>query len=136
MPFEDFETHTRENAPPMATLTYQPAFRKKPSADAKPRLTIAIPTTVCGVSKCARFKIMVGTGEDAGTLRLQGIKGSIAEKGPGVKPSEHEHFLKWNFGYVPAWGEDKIDTDKHPLRRVDDDTFDITVPASWCDTPK
>jgi hypothetical protein len=133
MPFEEFETHTRENAPPMATLTYMPAHRKSAKVDAKPKLTIAIPTVLCGVSKCARFKILVGTGADAGTLRLVGLKGSIAEKGPGVKPAEHEHFLKWNFGYVPAWSGDKIEADKHPVKKIDDDTFDITVPKSWCE---
>lgn len=133
MPFEDFETVTKDNAPPTAVLTYQPAQRKNVNPDAKPKLTISIPTTVCGVSKCKRFKILVGTGTDAGLLRIKGIP-SVAETAKvGVKPMEHEHFLKFNFGFVPAWGTEKIAADRHPVTRVDDDTFDVTVPKSWCE---
>jgi len=133
MPFEDFETVTKDNAPPTAILTYQPAHRKNVKTDAKPKLTISIPTTVCGQGKCDRFKLLVGTGEDAGKLRIVGIKGAKATDKVGVKPMEHEHFLKFNFGFVPAWGTDKIAADRHAVTKIDDDTFDVTVPASWCE---
>lgn len=137
MPFDDFETITKDNMPPVATLSYHP-FRGKHGAkkDAKPKLTITVPTTVSGVSKCARFKLQVGTGTDAGKLRVVGIPGSKPTDKPGVKPSEHASYLKFNFGFVPAWGSDKIAEDKYPLFKIDDDTFEIAVPASWCEVQK
>jgi hypothetical protein len=49
MAFEELETVTRGNEPPQATVTYDYAQKKGErvrKADAKPRLTISIPTTL------------------------------------------------------------------------------------------
>lgn len=143
MPFEDLETITKANAPPEATVTYDFA-QKKGSArkgDKKPRLTISIPTTVCGVAKSKAFKLLLGTGVDVGKLLVRGELcyrsakevASALKPVPGtVAPSEHQHFLRFNFGYVPKLGdEDTFEAQRCAVRKVSDEEFEISVPPSW-----
>lgn len=131
MPFEDLDTITRHNQPPQATISYAVAERKgKSKASARPKLTIAIPTTLCGTSKAKTFKLQIGTGNHAGKLRIVGVpekKNSAA----GVEPSQHAHFFRWNFGFVPKLGEDQFEGEKRPVIKISDDEFEIDVPPSW-----
>lgn len=139
MPFEELETLTRQNMPPQATISYDYAHKKgngvrKP--DAKPRLTISIPTTLCGTSKSKRWIVQVGTGDHVGKLRIAGellglsIKRAAAER--GVEPSQHAHFFRWNFGFVPRLGdEETFDGEKRPVTKIGDEEFEIDVPKSW-----
>jgi hypothetical protein len=143
MPFEELETITKANAPPEATVTYDFAQKKGTvrKADKKPRLTISIPTTVCGIAKSKAFKLLLGSGEDAGKLLIRGElfyrTAKEAQDGkkpvPGaVAPSEHAHFLRFNFGFVPKLGEEEtFEAQRCPVRKVSDEEFEITVPRSW-----
>lgn len=137
MPFDELETVTRKNAPPMATLSYDFATEKTKRSGGKPRLTISIPTTLCGTSKSKTFRLLIGTGEDAGKLRVQGseaIKGK-AVKSDGIEPSQHAHFFRWNFGFVTKLGEEEtFEGEKRPVRKISDDEFEIDVPVSWFET--
>lgn len=129
MPFDDLETITRHNQPPQATISYVVARKKTGPVknDKKPKLTIAIPTTICGTSKAKAFKLQIGTGAHAGKLRIVGV----AAKAAGVEPSQHAHFFRWNFGFVPKLGEDEFEGEKKPVRKIGDDEFEIDVPTSW-----
>ena len=136
MAFEELETVTRGNEPPQATVTYDYAQKKNGAvrkANAKPRLTISIPTTLCGVSKSKTFRLLVGTGEDLGKLL---VRGCDAEKGKvkpgGVAPSQHAHFFRFNFGFVPKLGDEELwGGEKRPVRKIGDEEFEIDVPQSW-----
>ncbi len=157
MAFEELETVTRGNEPPQATVTYDYAQKKGErvrKADAKPRLTISIPTTLCGVSKSKTFRLLVGTGDDLGKLLIRGcdaekgkanapfrIGGCDAEKGKakpgGVAPSQHKHFFRFNFGFVPKLGDEELwGGEKRPVRKVSDEEFEIDVPRSWFAIPE
>lgn len=126
MPFDDLETITKENMPPTATVTYDHATDKGKRGGKKPRLTISVPSTVCGTAKSERFKLQLGSGVDTGKLRISAVRDG------GVKPSEHAHFFRWNFGYVPRLGsEETFAAEKCPVKKITDDVFEITVPASW-----
>jgi hypothetical protein len=134
MPFEDLEIITPKNQPPQATISYVITSRKKGAAvgDRKPKLTISIPTTLCGTSKAKSFKLQIGTGSHLGKLRIVGM--SDKPKAPaavGVEPSEHAHFFRWNFGFVPRLGEDTFEGEKRPVTKISDDEFEIDVPKSW-----
>jgi hypothetical protein len=129
MPFDDLYTIAKHNQPPMATISYSVKTRKPGPAknDKKPQLTIAIPTTICGISKAKAFKLQIGSGDDAGKLRIVGLKSGTS----GVEPGEHAHFFRWNFGFVPKLGDDEFEGEKRPVRKIGDDAFEIDVPASW-----
>lgn len=127
MSFEDVETITRHNKPPEASISYmRPARKGVTKNGAKPQLTVTIPTTVCGTAKSELFKLMVGTGENAGKIRIKGTK----EK-TGIKPAEHAHYFTFRFGHVPRLGEDIFDGEHRPVRKVGEDEFEIDVPTSW-----
>lgn len=142
MPFEELETITKANAPPEATVTYDYAQKKGVrKADKKPRLTIAVPTTVCGVAKSKTFKLLLGSGEDLGKLLIRGelcyrTAKEVAAGAPPLPgahtPAEHAHFLRWNFGFVPKLGEEeRFEAQRCPVRKVSDEEFEITIPKSW-----
>lgn len=129
MPFENLETITKQNMPPMAKISYMPPQARGKSAgkivrDPKPQLMISIPTTVCGVSKAKTFVLALGSGADAGKLRIKGSK-------QGVEPKELKHAFIFRFGYVPKLGDDHFDGEHRPLRKITDDEFEIDVPISW-----
>ncbi len=136
MPFEELET--KANSPPQATMSYLLGTHKgkTPKANARPKLVICIPTTICGVSKSATFRLLVGTGVDAGKLLVRGDLKDPARAGKGisdggVEPSQLKHYFRWHFGYVPKLGEDRFGPDKYAVRKVSDEEFEITVPKSW-----
>lgn len=130
VPFEDLQTITKHNATPTATITYAVAQRNgKADPDKKPKLTIAIPTTICGTSKSDTFKLQIGSGEQRGKLRIAGCTGKDVAK--GVKPSQHAHFFRWNFGFVPRLGEDHFEGERRPVVKISDEIFEIDVPPSW-----
>lgn len=127
MPFDELETFHKDNKMPEAKVSYEHATEKSRKAGAKPRLYLSIPTTVCGMSKSVHHRLLLGTGDDTGKLRVVG-----GER--GVKPSEHSNFFRWNFGHVPRLGETTFEAQHVPVVRVDDETFEVTVPASWFDS--
>lgn len=140
MPFEIIETITKKNAPPEATISYMPNFQKpKPGraqkGDRKPALRITLPTTICGVSKSKMFFLQIGTGADAGKIRIAGEVskpfGSAKAPSEGFEPAQLQHVFRWNFGFVPKMGDDHFDGEKRPVRRITDEVFEIDVPADW-----
>lgn len=139
MPFDELETITRGNEPPMATIGYEYAQTKggrTRKADAKPRLTITIPTTLCGTSKSKLWILQIGTGADAGKIRIVGR--NVAPKAKSaVEPSQHAHFFRWNFGFVPRLGEEeRWAPEKRPVRKMSDEEYEIDVPKSWFEQPE
>ena len=82
---------------------------------------------ICGTSKAETFKLQLGNGKEAGKLRIVGASSEIA----GVEPSQHAHFFRWNFGFVPLLGEDEFEGERRPVRKISDDEFEIDVPVSW-----
>lgn len=132
MPFENLETITKANMPPMAKISYMPPQSRGKSAgkiknDPKPQLIVSIPTTICGTSKAKTFLLLLGSGADRGKLR---VKGS-AKKELGIEPKELMHAFIFRFGYVPKLGDDHFDGEHRPVRKVGDDEFEIDVPESW-----
>ena len=76
MPFEVLETHSKENMPPTASLSYLRSVRKGKEGSAKikqPKLIVTLPTVIC-VSKCKKFRILVGTGALPGLFRTDVIE--------------------------------------------------------------
>jgi len=135
VPFENLEIITKQNTPPRAKLSYlrQQGRGKsggKAKPDAKPQLMISIPTTICGTAKAKAFRLLLGTGADAGKLRIRGLKKD--EKDPAsIEPKELMHTFVFRFGHVPKLGEDIFDGEHCPVRKVGDDEFEIDVPRSW-----
>lgn len=131
MAFDELECETKDNAKKLAKLSYMPS-RRKPGKDdgagRKPMLLVTLPT-VHFISKGARFKIMIGSGNDAGTLRI--VK---AETG-GVKPHEFKSHVILRFGHIPKLGLDMWDAVQCEVTRVDDDTYDMTPPKSCFPAP-
>lgn len=126
MPFEVLETQTKENMPPTASLSYLRAIRKGKEGRAdkiKPKLTVTLPTVIC-VSKCKKFRILVGTGQDRGKLRIEGLKPGIPG---GVKGTDFKNHLVLRFGHVPKLGEEIFDGVRCPIVRIDDDTYELTL---------
>lgn len=127
MPFDTLETVTRGNEPPTAKISYLRSVNRKtgrPKDGAKPHLKISVPTTVCGLAKSELFVLQLGTGNDAGKLRIAGVKKD------GVKPSEFKHALTFNFGFVPKLGDDVFE-DRRPVRKISDEVFEVEVNQSW-----
>lgn len=135
MPFETLETITKQNMPPSAKLSYMPPPGPrgknggKLARDPKLQLIVSIPTTVCGTSKAKTFVLALGTGKDAGKLRVVGC----AKNEKGVEPRQLMHTFVFRFGFVPKLGEDHFDGEHRPVRKIGDDEFEIDVPASWFD---
>lgn len=126
MPFELLETQTKENMPPMASLSYLRQVRKGKEMDrgkVKPKLTVTLPTVIC-VSKCKKFSIFVGTGTDRGKVRICGLKPGTAG---GIKATDFKNHLIIRFGFVPRFGDEIFDGMKCPVARIDDDTYEIKV---------
>jgi hypothetical protein len=130
MPFEDLETHTKANTPPMASLSYLTHARntakprKAGTPPPKPKLLVTLPTVIC-ISKCKKFAIAVGTGADRNKLRITGLKPGVPG---GVTGVNFKAFIRLHFGHVPRFGDDIFDGVKCAIVRVDDDTYDLTVP--------
>lgn len=128
MPFDELETFTKANAPPVATISYTPRVSGL-------TLVISVPTTVCGVSKSKTFRLLLGSGADKGKLL---IRGDLAANKPkagatqaGVEPTQHKNYFRFHFGKVPRLGSEKFEGEKRPVRKVSDEEFEITVPESW-----
>lgn len=132
MPFNEEETFTKHNVEPLARWVYEVGGHAgKPKKNGKkPQLYISIPTAVCGVCKAKKFALLIGTGEDAGKVRVRGIEAG-KEQRHHIPPTEHQHFLKFNFGYVPKLGMTAFDGGHVPVKRLDDNNFELTVPSSW-----
>ena len=128
MPFELLETQTKENMPPMASLSYLRSVRKGKEMDrakVKPKLIVTLPTSIC-ISKCKKFAIFVGTGADRGKVRICGLKqGAVG----GVKATDFKSHIIMRFGFVPKFGDEIFDGMKCPVSRIDDDTYEIKVDA-------
>jgi hypothetical protein len=127
MPFEDLETITKANMPPQASLSYMRQIRKGKEIDrdkVKPKLILTLPTSIV-ISKCEKFCIQIGSGQDFGKMRVIGMKKGVP--GKGVKPSEFKSYLVLRFGYVPKFGDEIFDGMKCPIVRIDDDTYEIAL---------
>jgi hypothetical protein len=101
MPFEELETINRHNEPPMASLSYLRHVRKGNEVDRdkiKPRLIVTLPTVIC-ISQKRHFKIMVGTGEDVGKVRIIGVDDKTA-----TPATDFKSYLVLRFGHVPTLG--------------------------------
>ena len=94
--------------------------------DPKPQLIVSIPTTVCGTAKAKTFQLLLGSGADAGKLRIKGSKTK-----EGIEPKELAHTFIWRFGYVPKLGDDHFDGEHRPVKKISDDEFEIEIPKSW-----
>ena len=127
MPFEIVETETKDNMPPTALISYMRPKRKGGGeydrSKVKPRLTVTLPTVVCGVAKSERFLFLLGSGTDAGKARIKGTKDK-----KGVKPSEFKSHLVMRFGHVPKFGDDIFDGERCAVRKINDEEYEIDVP--------
>lgn len=135
MPFYPVETFTRDKMPKTAKISYMPTSGRGPSSgkarpDAKPQLSISVPATIAGVAKAKTFVLAVGTGADAGKIRIIG-----SALGLGVESTELKHAFVFRFGYVPSLGDDKFEGERCPVKKIGDDESEITVPESWFDLP-
>jgi hypothetical protein len=135
VPFENLETITRDNMPPTALISYMPTQGHGKNAgkvkkDSKPRLVITLPTTICGLAKADRWALQLGSGPDAGKLRIKGLAKNAPAK-QGIAPSEMKNCFKFNFGFVTKLGDDHFDGERRPVRKISDDEFEIDIPASW-----
>jgi hypothetical protein len=88
----------------------------------KPRLTITVPTVIV-IAKSERFVLLMGSGGDAGKLRIKGTK----EK-RGVVPSEFKHHLILRFGHVPKLGDEIFDGERCAIRKITDEEYEIACP--------
>lgn len=132
MAFEEIETGA--SAPPQAKLSYLRGQRGKNGEDRskKPKLIITIPTTICGISKSEKFALLVGTGDDRGKILIRGCDAKPKPKGAAVAPTQHKHYFRFHFGYVPRLG-DSIFDEKGDVRRISDEEFEIIIPESLFD---
>jgi hypothetical protein len=128
MPFNDLDTVAKARAPE-ATISYSNKVRKtgRAKADKTLQLTISIGTAICGTPGAKAFKLQIGSGQDAGKLRIVGLSAEVS----GVIPTRHGRFHRWNFGFVPRLGDDQFQGEKRPVRKTGDDEFEIDVPTSW-----
>ena len=128
MSFAPLETYTKRNAPPTAKITYLRGCRgEKPKPDAKPQLFISLPSTICGAAKAKTFALLIGSGEDAGKLRIRGCN----SEDDGVAPTELKRAFVFRFGYVPKLGDEIFDGGRQPARKISDDEFEIDFPPEW-----
>lgn len=126
MPFDPIEFVTKSNLPPQASISYLRTERKKgPAKGGKPRLLIAIPTTLSGVTKKKHFMLQFGTGKDAGKAR---ISGQNAANKHTVERKDLLHASTFNFGYVPMLGDGAAQKEHVPVRKISDDEFEIDLP--------
>lgn len=127
MPFEELETIRRDNLPPMASLSYLRKVRKDKEFDRgkiKPQLTISVPSVIF-ISKKERFQLLLGTGQDANKLRIR----ATADQKKGTKLSEFKTYFILRFGYVPKLGDEIFDNIRCDIKRINDDEYDVIVPA-------
>jgi len=126
MPFEILDTETKDNMPPTATLSYMRSTRVGKNGGGagkgKPRLIVTLPTVIC-IAKSERFVLLLGSGEDAGKLRIKGTK----EK-RGVKPGEFKSHLMFRFGFVPKLGEDIFDGERCKFMLMQNAAYEIDAP--------
>ena len=136
MPFGAVDFESKHNMKPRATVTYK-VFRYGekefgPQDETKlPRLTVSIPTVLCGVAKSEKWAFLVGDGDDAGKIVVVGDLSPLAKQAGAqcvVPISQHKYFFKWNFGHVPRIAEFRVDAFVSEVRKIDDETYEMTVP--------
>lgn len=127
MPFEILETVARDTRVAMASVSYERGKgRNGVIRDRRPRLRVSIPTVFAGLCKRDRFRIDVGTGADAGRARISGLaKGVPGASAPGTMM---KNALVVRFGFVPMLGEDAAAKEFVPVRKLDDNTWEIDLP--------
>lgn len=138
MPFEILETVPKASAVPMAKIKYMRSTPrgKKNGVDAKPKrrrypeLTIALPTTICGIGKAKAHVFMLGTGADKGRARISGLAIAI-DGSKAVVPRELKHCFVWNFGFVPSLKDEIADEEHVAVRKITDNEFEIDLPPWW-----
>ena len=133
MPFETLESFTKKNAPPTAKISYlMPTIRegKRQKPDAQPSLKIWLPTTICGVSKSETFVMQLGSGPDAGKLRIVGTDSMRTKPEGAITPRQLAHSFGFTFGYVPRLGDSTFEADA-AVKKISDEVFELSVPESW-----
>jgi hypothetical protein len=133
MAFEELETHTKDNAPPTALLSYMRSKARGKNAvpgngKGQPKLTVTLPTTICGLSKKDHFKLFVGTHQDAGKIRIKAATGVGS-----IEPTEFKSHYIFRFGHVPSLGEEIFDGERRPVRKINDDEFEIDAGSLFND---
>ena len=122
MPFDVLETAKGPPKLVKAFVTYM-RYRRKGSAPkegALPRLTITMPTSVF-ISKADRFECLVGSGADAGKLRIRAVK-----KG-GVECSTLAYVARLIFGYGPKFKDEIFDAQACDIVRINDDEYELAL---------
>lgn len=87
----------------------------------KPKLTVTLPTATM-ISKCRKFIVLVGTGKDKGKLRIKGVSGKDAK---GADARDFKNHVIIRFGHVPRFGDEIFDAERFPLRRINDDEYEV-----------
>lgn len=130
MPFDKLETITKNNMQPTARVTYLRGIRNGvEKKGVKPKLVISVPSVICGTAKAKTFELSLGTGDDAGKIRISGCKSEMT----GIAPTELKHAFVFRFGFVPRLGNDIFDGGRCAVRKISDDEFEIDFPAEWFD---
>jgi hypothetical protein len=129
MPFEVLETETKHNRPLMAAISYMRPTRRgkgEPKKGVKPQLLISIPTALSAIGKKKFFVLQIGRGPDKGNAR---IAGQNAKSKATVEPKCLKFTQIFNFGFVPMLGEDIAGLEHIPVRKINDDEFEVDLPA-------
>ncbi|MGA9855080.1 MAG: hypothetical protein WBR29_07385 [Gammaproteobacteria bacterium] len=125
MPFEVAEIETGPMKQIRASVRYMRHHSKKSGPKGLPLLLVSVPTAVV-ISKAEYFQLLVGTVGDVQKLRIKGVK----VKAGGVKPTEFHHHLMLRFGHIKQYGEEIFDTTYCPIRRINDDEYEIELPMN------
>lgn len=134
MAFEELDIVTKHNVTRTAKLSYMRHVRKDKNGEpdrrkletAKPKLVIYVPTAIF-ISHAKAFRILLGSGPDAGKLRIQAGK---PDDKNAAKPKDQKNCVRLDFGYVPRLGDECWDGVESEITKVTDDVYDLTVPAA------
>lgn len=125
MGYDILETVPRDSRLPMASVSYERPVKSKDRR--KPVLIVALPTTLAGICKRERFRFELGTGADSGKARICGVAKGVP--GPSAPGTMMKNCLVIRFGEVPALGEDAAAREKCAVRKIDDNSWEIDLPA-------
>lgn len=135
MPFEELEVVFKYAGPPRAKLSYMRNARKGKGGEVNreklkgktPQLIVSLPTVVF-LSKAKTFKLLLGSGNERNILRVKAGEGKNV-----AQAKDFKNHVILRFGYVPRFGDDIFDQMECNIERVDNDTYDIVLPATFFD---
>lgn len=112
-----------------ASISYMRYTRKgQAKKGSLPRLVISVPSAIAAVGKRKHFQLTLGTAGDKGKARLVGQN---AANGCTVQVRELKYAMVFNFGFLPALGNEIADKEPLVVRKVNDDVFEFDLPAWW-----